>query len=185
MSEDELEEFREKMTKTQTALQNDLNKIRTGRASLAILDEIRVEYYGSPTPLNQVATMAVPESRLITIKPWDTNIIGEIEKAILKSELGVTPVNDGKIIRIPIPALTEERRRELVKVIKKMGEKIKVSLRSIRREINEKLKSMKKEKEISEDQYYTFHDEVQEITDEFIKKADTVLAEKEKQLLEL
>ena len=112
MSDDELREFREKMVKTLGAFQSDLNKIRTGRASLAILDDIRVEYYGTATPLNQVATMAVPESRLITIKPWDTTIIGELERAILKSDLGVTPVNDGKIIRITIPKLTEERRKE-------------------------------------------------------------------------
>jgi len=185
MSEDELEEFREKMAKTQSALQNDFNKIRTGRASLAILNGIRVEYYGTPTPLNQVATMAVPESRLITIKPWDTNIIGEIEKAILKSELGVTPVNDGKIIRITIPKLTEERRKELVKVVRKKGEDGKVAIRNIRREANDWYKSLEKEKAISEDELHKGLEDVQELTGEFIKRIDEILELKEKEILEI
>jgi len=135
-----------KMEKTLGALKTDLNKVRTGRASLALFDDIRVDYYGTPTPLQQMATLAVPEARLITIQPWDTTATGEIEKAILKSGLGVTPVNDGKIIRINIPRLTEERRKELVKVVKKMAEGAKVSIRNIRREANEQLKGLEKNK---------------------------------------
>jgi ribosome recycling factor len=185
MDEDALKEFREKMTKTLVAFQNDLNKIRTGRASLAIFDGIRVEYYGTPTPINQVATMAIPESRLITIKPWDTSIIGEIEKAILKSELGVTPVNDGKVIRITIPKLTEERRRELVKLVRKKGEEGKIAIRSIRREANDWYKSLEKEKDISQDELHKDLDAVQELTTEFIQKIDEILNLKEKEILEI
>ncbi|NIQ38559.1 MAG: ribosome recycling factor [Proteobacteria bacterium] len=185
MGDDELKEFREKMTKTLTAAQHDLNKIRTGRASLALFDGIRVEYYGTPTPLNQVATMAIPESRLVTIKPWDPSIIGEIEKAILKSELGVTPVNDGKIIRITIPRLTEERRKELVKVVRKKGEEGKIAIRNIRREANDWYKSLEKEKAISEDELHKSLEGIQELTSEFIEKIDEVLEQKEKEILEI
>jgi len=177
--------MRSKMEKALEDTKHEFSRVRTGRASLTLLDGIKVNYYGSVVPLNQVATLSVPESRLITIQPWDTKIIGEIEKAILKSDLGLTPTNDGKIIRIPIPTLTEERRKELVKVIKKMAEKSKITLRSIRREINDELKKMRKEKEISEDEYFTYHDEVQKITDEYIKRADNILAEKEKELMEI
>jgi len=133
-----------KMEKTIIALKTDLNKVRTGRASLALLDDIRIDYYGTSTLLNQMATLAVPEPRLITIQPWDPTTIGEIEKAILKSDLGLTPMNDGKIIRINIPRLTEERRKELVKVVKKMGEATKVALRNIRRDANDQLKGLEK-----------------------------------------
>jgi ribosome recycling factor len=185
MGDDELKEFREKMTKTLAAAQNDLNKIRTGRASLALFDGIRVEYYGTPTPLNQVATMAIPESRLVNIKPWDPSIIGEIEKAILKSELGVTPVNDGKIIRITIPRLTEERRKELVKVVRKKGEEGKIAVRNIRREANDWYKSLEKEKAISEDELHKGLEGIQELTSEFIEKIDEVLEQKEKEVLEI
>src|SRR3989304_6108325 len=129
-----------KIEKTLSSLKTDLNKIRTGRASLALFDDIRVDYYGTPTPLSQMATLSVPDPRLITIQPWDTSIIGEIEKAIFKSELGVTPASDGKIIRIAIPRLTEERRKELVKVVRKMAEGAKVAIRNIRREANDQLK---------------------------------------------
>jgi len=184
MSDDELKEFREKMVKTLTAFQSDLNKIRTGRASPAILDDIRVEYYGTPTPLNQVATMAVPESRLITIKPWDTTIIGELERAILKSDLGVTPVNDGKIIRITIPKLTEERRKELVKLVRKKGEDGKIALRNIRREANDWYRSLEKEKAISQDELHKGLDDIQGLTAEFIRKIDEILDLKEKEILE-
>jgi len=185
MSDDELKEFREKMVKTLTAFQSDLNKIRTGRASLAILDDIRVEYYGTPTPLNQVATMAVPESRLITIKPWDTTIIGELERAILKSDLGVTPVNDGKIIRITIPKLTEERRKELVKLVRKKGEDGKIALRNVRREANDWYRSLEKEKAISQDELHKGLDDIQGLTAEFIRKIDEILDLKEKEILEI
>jgi len=185
MGDDDLKEFREKMAKTLAALQNDLNKIRTGRASLAVFDGIRVDYYGTPTPISQVATMAIPESRLITIKPWDGSIIGEIEKAILKSELGVTPVNDGKIIRITIPKLTEERRKELVKVVQKKGEEGKVAIRNIRREANDWYKSLEKDKAISQDELHRRLDEVQQLTDEFIERIAEFLELKEKEILEI
>ncbi len=185
VGDDALKEFSDKMTKTLAAIQSDLNKIRTGRASLAIFDGIRVEYYGTPTPLNQVATMAIPESRLVTIKPWDISIIGEIEKAILKSELGVTPINDGKIIRITIPKLTEERRKELVKLVRKKGEEGKVAIRNIRREANDSYRALEKEKAISEDELHKGLEEIQELTNEFIKKMDEILEEKEREILEV
>ena len=174
-----------KMEKTLFSLKTDLNKIRTGRASLALFDDIRVDFYGTPTPLNQMATLSVPEPRLITIQPWDTSITSEIEKAILKSELGVTPASDGKIIRIVIPRLTEERRKELVKVVKKMAEGTKVAIRNIRRETNDQLKGMEKNKKISQDQLHQWMDKVQKSTDQFIEKVDGVLAAKEKEILEI
>jgi ribosome recycling factor len=164
---------------------HEFSRVRTGRASLSLLDGIKVNYYGSVAPLNQVATLAVPDSRLITIQPWDTKIIGDIEKAIMRSDLGLTPSTDGKIIRIPIPALTEERRKDLVKVIGKAAEKAKVTIRNIRRDMNEKLKTLKKDKAISEDEYFTYHDEVQKITDEYVERSDELLAEKEKELMEI
>jgi ribosome recycling factor len=174
-----------KMEKTLTSLKTDLNKVRTGRASLALFDDIRINYYGTPTPLNQMATLAVPESRLITVQPWDTTMIGEIEKAILKSGLGVTPAVDGKIIRITIPRLTEERRKELVKLVRKMAEGAKVSIRNIRREANEQLKGLEKDKKISQDQLHQWMDKVQTSTDKFIEKVDEVLTAKEKEILEI
>ena len=178
-------ELRENMELSIDNTEQEFSRVRTGRASLNLLDGIKVSYYGSVVPINQMANLAVPESRLITIQPWDTKTIGDIEKAILKSDLGLTPTNDGKIIRIPIPALTEERRKDLVKVIKKMAEKAKVSLRNIRRDTNETLKTMKKDKEISEDEYFQFLDEVQKITDEFIGRVDTIFAKKEQELMEI
>jgi len=174
-----------KMEKTLSSLKTDLNKIRTGRASLALFDDIRVDYYGTPTPLNQMATLSIPEPRLITVQPWDASTMGEIEKAILKSELGVTPANDGKIIRITLPRLTEERRKELVKVVKKMAEGAKVAVRNIRREANDQLKGWEKNKKISQDQLHQWMDKVQKSTDQFIEKVDSVLAAKEKEILEI
>ena len=184
MIESIYDETRESMGKSVIALKNELKRVRTGRASLSILDGIKVDYYGTPTPLNQMATLAVPESRLITIQPWDASVIKEIEKAILKSDLGLTPSSDGKIIRISIPALTEERRKELVKVVRKICEDYKVSIRNIRRDSNELLKSMKKDGEISEDDAFKSQDEVQKITDEHIKRVDDCFDEKEKEILE-
>ncbi|MEJ2165938.1 MAG: ribosome recycling factor [Desulfobacterales bacterium] len=177
-------ETRESMEKSIAALERDLKRLRTGRASLSILDGIKVDYYGTMTPLNQMATLAVPESRLITIQPWDMSMIKEIEKALLKSDLGLTPSNDGKIIRIAIPPLTEERRKELVKVVHKMCEDYKISLRNIRRDSNDLLKSMKKDGEISEDDLYKAQDQVQKITDEQIKVIDACFKDKEKEILE-
>jgi len=184
MIESIYQETRDNMGKSIDALKNEFNKVRTGRASLTILDGIRVDYYGTMTPLNQMATLSVPESRLITIQPWDVSVIKEIEKAILKSDLGLTPSNDGKIIRISIPPLTEERRKELVKVINKMSEDHKIAIRNIRRDSNELLKGLKKDGDISEDDAFKAQDQVQKITDENIKLIDDVNKEKEKEILE-
>ena len=184
MIEEIYDETRVSMGKSVDALKKELNRMRTGRASLSILDGIRVDYYGTLTPLNQMATLAVPESRLITIQPWDVSVIKEVEKAILKSDLGLTPSNDGKIIRISIPQLTEERRKELVKVVHKICEDHKVSVRNVRRDSNELLKSMKKDGEISEDDAFKSQDQIQKITDEHIKLIDECYQEKEKEILE-
>lgn len=184
MIEDIYQETRENMGKSVDDLKREFKKVRTGRASLSILDGIRVNYYGTPTPLNQMATLAVPESRLITIQPWDVSGIKEIEKAILKSDLGLTPSSDGKIVRIAIPPLTEERRKELVRVINKMSEEHKVAVRNIRRDSNEMLKDLKKEGDISEDEAFKAQDQVQKITDDHINLVDQITKEKEKEILE-
>jgi ribosome recycling factor len=184
MIEDIYQETRENMGKSVDDLKREFKKVRTGRASLSILDGIRVNYYGTPTPLNQMATLAVPESRLITIQPWDVSGIKEIEKAILKSDLGLTPSSDGKIIRIAIPPLTEERRKELVRVINKMSEEHKVAVRNIRRDANDMLKDLKKEGDISEDEAFKAQDQVQKITDDHINLVDQITKEKEKEILE-
>ena len=184
MKEEILSECRQKMNKTIESLKKDFMRIRTGRASTAFLDGIRVQCYDTQMPLDQVASLSVPESRLITVKPWDLTIMGEIEKAILKSELGLTPVNDGKIIRIPIPPLSEERRKDLAKLAKKMAEEGKIAVRNHRRDANELLKELKNEKEISEDDLFRSQEEVQKITDEFIKKIDDLSAEKEQEIME-
>ncbi|MFZ7110972.1 MAG: ribosome recycling factor [Desulfatiglandales bacterium] len=184
MKEQILSDTREKMGKAVEALRRDFNRIRTGRASTTLLEGIKVDCYDTQMPLDQVASLSVPESRLITIKPWDLSVMGEIEKSILKSELGLTPMNDGKMIRIPIPPLTEERRKELAKLAKKMAEEGKISVRNHRRESNEFLKELKNEKEISEDEFFKAQEEVQKITDEFIKKVDDITAEKEKEIME-
>ena len=178
------EDVKDRMHKTLTALDRDLKKVRTGRASTALLDGIRVDYYGTPTPLNQVASISVPEARLLLIQPWDSQVVGAIEKAILKSELGLTPMSDGKVIRIAIPPLSEERRKDLVKVVRKMAEENKVALRNIRRDANEMLKDLKKDKEISEDDFFRAQEEVQKITDDYIKNIDETVGVKEKEILE-
>jgi ribosome recycling factor len=185
MLNDVYADTRDRMKKVIDNLERDFKRVRTGRASVSLLDGIRVDYYGTSTPLNQIATLTVPEPRSITIQPWDTAAIGEVEKAIQKSELGLTPMNDGKIIRIGIPPLTEERRRDLVKVVRKMAEESKVALRNIRRDSNEMLKDLKKDKAISEDEQFRGQDEIQKITDDFIKQADAVYAGKEKEILEV
>ncbi len=172
-----------RMDKAIDAFTRDLSRVRTGRASPALLDGITVEYYGTAMPLNQVASVAVPESRLITIQPWDANVLPDIEKAILKSGLGLNPTNDGKIIRVSVPPLTEERRKELVKLVKKMAEDCRVAIRNIRRDAIERLKSMKKDKEISEDQFFKFQEEVQKVTDDHIKGVDVVLEKKEQEIM--
>ncbi len=184
MKDEVLAEVREKMSKSVEALNKDFRRIRTGRASTALLEGIKVDCYETQMPLEQVASVSVPESRLITIKPWDQSVIGEIEKAILKSELGLTPMNDGKIIRISIPPLTEERRKELAKLAKKMAEDGKISVRNHRREANEMLKELKNDKEISEDEMFKAQEEVQKITDEFVEKIDELTEQKEKEIME-
>ena len=178
------QETRERMDKSISALKNELKRVRTGRASLSLLDGIRVDYYGTQTPLNQMASLSVPESRLITIQPWDTSVINSIEKAILKSDLGLTPASDGKIIRISIPPLTEDRRKELVKLVNKICEEHKVAVRNIRRDSNDMVKEFKKEGEVSEDEAFKAQDEIQKITDTHIEKIDGIYQEKEKEILE-
>lgn len=177
-------ETKTSMQKAVDALQKELDRVRTGRASLTLLDGIRVDYYGTLTPLNQMASLAVPESRLITIQPWDATAIKEIEKAILKSDLGLTPASDGKLIRIAIPPLTEERRKELVKVVHKACEEHKVGVRNVRRDSNEMIKGLKKEGDVAEDDAFKAQDEIQKITDTFIAKIDAVYKDKEKEILE-
>ena len=179
------EELKENMEKHIEFLKKSFNKVRTGRASTALLDGIRVEYYGTLTPLNQVATLSVPESQLIIISPWDGSVIGNIEKAIQKSELSLVPTNDGKIIRISIPPLTEERRKELVKIVKKMAEECKINLRNSRRDANNQLKKLEKEGEMSEDNLHDHQNEVQTITDDFIKMTDDILSDKEQDIMEI
>ncbi|MBF0451121.1 MAG: ribosome recycling factor [Candidatus Magnetomorum sp.] len=178
------EETKDKMEVSRDGFTKELQKVRTGRASLSLLDGIRVDYYGTRTPLSQMSTLSVPESRLITIQPWDASVIGDIEKAILKSDLGLTPANDGKIIRLSIPPLTEERRKELVKKVNKMGEERKITIRTLRREANEMFKKLKKDGDITEDELFKGQDEVQKITNEFIEKVDGLCKEKEKEILE-
>lgn len=173
------------MKKAIEATVKGFNGIRTGRASLALLDGLMVDAYGSPpVPINQVAGLAVPETRLITVQPWDTSLLPVIEKAILKSDLGVTPTNDGKLIRIPIPALTEERRKELVKVVRKIAEEGRVAVRNARRDANESLKRKEREKEASEDEVKKGQDMIQVVTNRLTKEIDGLLAKKEKEIME-
>ena len=167
------------------SVRSDLAKIRTGKATPAILDGIVVDYYGTPTPLKQVANVSAPEPRLLVIQPWEKRLLGDIEKAILKSDLGLNPASDGIVIRIPIPALTEDRRHSLVKVAKKVGEDGKIAIRNIRRDANDKLKKAEKSHDISEDEMHLTQDKIQEITNDFIKKIDDILTLKEKEILEI
>jgi ribosome recycling factor len=183
MKDEVLTETRRKMDKVLEVMARDLSRVRTGRASVALLEGIKVECYGTTMPISQVASLAAPESRLLTVQPWDTTVMADIEKAILKSDLGLNPANDGKIIRLPIPALTTERRKDLVKMVKKMEEEAKVALRNVRREANEDLKEMKKEKLLAEDDAHRGTDEVQKITDEYTKKVEVQATEKEKEIM--
>ena len=175
----------ERMQTSIEALKKKFGTVRTGRASLSLLDGLAVDYYGTPTPVQQVASLSIPDSRQLLIQPWEQKIIPEIEKAIMKSDLGLTPMNDGKLIRINIPALTEERRKQLVKVVKKEAEDAKVAVRNIRRDINDELKRLEKEKHVSEDEIKKEHDEIQKITDSFIKKVEELLEHKEKEIMEV
>ncbi|MBA3013362.1 MAG: ribosome recycling factor [Proteobacteria bacterium] len=180
-----ISEMRDKMAKSIEAYRRELTKIRTGRASLSIFDGIKVESYGSKMPLNQVASITIPESRMIVIQPWDTQLINVIDKAILKANIGLNPVSDGKVIRLSIPQLTEDRRKDLVKQVKKIGEEFKVAVRNNRRDAIDIAKKMKKDKEISEDDLFTLQDSAQKETDAFIKQIDDSMAEKEKEVMEV
>lgn len=173
-----------KMDKSLSLLSQELGKLRTGRASPALLDGIKVDYYGSTLPLNQLSSISVPEPRLLVIQPWDKAALEAIEKALFKSAVGVTPNNDGNVIRLAIPPLTTERRDELVKLCLKLGEDTKIAIRNIRRDANSEIKKEEKEKKISEDQSYKTQDEVQNITNEFVEKVDELLKKKEKEIRE-
>lgn len=185
MKDQIFQKLQDDMEKTISALDKSLSRVRTGRASVSLLDGIKVDYYGTPTPIAQVATLSVPESRLIVIAPWDATIIGAIEKAIQKSDLGLMPSNDGKIIRLAIPQLTEERRKELVKVVKKMAEEAKIKLRNARRDANEELKDVKKNSKMAEDELFAAQEEVQKVTNNRIDKIDKILGVKEKEIMEI
>jgi len=185
MVEEVHQEMKASMEKSIDILQKDLRRIRTGRASLALLDGIMVDYYGSPTPINQLATLSIPEPRQIVIQPWDSHAIQDIEKALLKSELGLTPMNDGKVVRIALPPLTAERRRDLVKIVKKLAEEYKVQVRNHRRDANEMLKELKKDKTISEDDLHREQERVQKMTDEYVAKVESIVADKEKEIMEI
>jgi len=185
MSSEVILEMADKMENSLEAFKTELTRIRTGRASLSLLDGIKVDAYSSLMPLNQVGTLTIPESRQIVIQPWDPQVMPAIEKAILKSELGLTPVNDGKVIRINIPQLTEARRKELVKIVKKTAEEFRVAIRNHRRDAIDSFKKQKKDKEISEDEQFKLQDEAQKETDIFITKIDEVAAEKENEVMEV
>lgn len=174
-----------RMEKALGDLQHDIGSIRTGRASVSILDHVRVDYYGTPTPINQLANLHVPEPSLITVQPWDISQIGPIEKAIRAANLGLNPGNDGKLVRIPIPPLTEERRKELVKQLHGVAENHRVSLRNIRRDSNESVKKLLKDKTITEDDDRRAHDEIQKMTDSYMQKLDIAAKTKEKEILEI
>lgn len=179
------EEAEKKMKKTVEVFIKEIGTMRAGRAVPSLLDKITVDYYGTPTPLNQLAGISAPEPRLLVIQPWDKNAIGDIEKAILKSDLGLTPVNDGNVIRLSIPQLTEERRKELVKTIRKKAEEARVAIRNIRREINDAIKSLEKEGSITEDERRIGQDNIQDITNAQIKEIDLFLENKEKEIMEV
>lgn len=174
-----------RMQKAIESFKKDLSRIRTGRATPALFDGITVDYYGSPLPINQVANISIPEARMLVIQPWEKNMMQPIEKAILTSDLGLNPQNDGNLIRVPIPPLSEERRKELFKSCKKTGEESKVAIRNIRRDANEKLKKAEKEKEATQDEVKKGLDEIQKLTDKFVKKVDELLDQKEKEIMEV
>lgn len=185
MLKDILSKADEKMTKTIAMLKKELSSMKAGRANPAMLDKIEAEYYGAMTPINQLANISVPESRILAIQPWDKSSIKAIEKAILKSDLGINPSNDGEIIRLIIPELTEETRKNIVKNVKKVGEESKVAIRGIRRDSNEKIKALKKNSEISEDDIKKAEDDIQKKTDNYIKEVDKVVEAKEKEIMSL
>lgn len=175
----------QKMESTISVLHREIVGVRTGRASAALAEGIKVDYYGTPTPIKQMATIATPEPRTITIQPWDASQLKAIEKAVFNSDLGITPANDGKIIRLAIPLLTEERRKELTRLVKKMGEENKIAVRNVRREAMERIKKCLKNKEISEDDERKVEEKIQKITDDFIERIDSTIANKEKEIMEI
>nr|WP_106784250.1 ribosome recycling factor [Lysinibacillus timonensis] len=183
MAKEVINQAKEKMNKSISAFTRELASIRAGRASASLLDRITVDYYGAPTPVNQLAGVTVPEARLLVITPYDKSILGEIEKAIMKSDIGITPTNDGNIIRLTIPQLTEERRKDLVKVVKKEAEEAKIAIRNVRRDANDDLKKLEKNGEITEDGLRGFSEDIQKLTDEFISKIDDLAKDKEKEIL--
>ncbi len=185
MHETVVSELKTRIDRTLDDLRRELGKIRTGRANLSVLDSVRVNYYGTPTPLTGVASLSVPEPRLITIKPWDKGLIKEIERGLKEANLGINPMNDGEIIRLPIPPLTEERRKEIAKQVRSKGEEHKVAIRNERRDANEKLKELLKKKSISEDDLKRASDKVQKETDQGIARVDEVLQKKEKEVMEV
>ena len=180
-----LSETRTEMRKSVEAFRDETLTVRTGRANVSLLDSIRVEYYGSQVPINQVANVGSPEPRLIVIQPWDKTVIPQIEKGIMSSNLGLVPANDGTNIRLPIPQLTEERRKEIVKIVKHMAEEGRISVRNARRDANDLLKEAQKEGDVPEDESKKGQEEVQKLTDEFIKEIDGILAEKEEEIMEV
>ncbi|WP_269919122.1 ribosome recycling factor [Caldifermentibacillus hisashii] len=185
MAKQVMADANERMTKAVQAYTRELASIRAGRASASLLDKIAVEYYGVPTPINQLASISTPEARLLMIQPYDKSIVSDVEKAIMKSDLGLNPTSDGSVIRIAIPPLTEERRKELVKLVKKESEEAKVAIRNIRRDANDDLKKLEKNGELTEDDLRGYTDDVQKLTDEFIAKIDQITKEKEKEILEV
>lgn len=178
-------DVKKRMTSTVESFKQELARVRTGRASTALISHIKVAYYGNPTPLNQIATLSAPEPQLLVVQPFDRSALGEIEKAIQKADLGLNPSNDGKVVRVPVPPLTEERRKEMVKLLKKMAEDNKIAVRNVRRDGNEGFKTREKSKEITEDQSRKGQAEVQKLTDQFISQIDGLLAAKEKEILEV
>ena len=185
MAKQVLANTKEKMEKAVSSLSRELASVRAGRASANLLDKLSVDYYGAPTPVNQLASISVPEARLLVIQPYDKSVLADIEKAILKSDLGLTPANDGSLIRLSIPALTEERRKDLVKLVKKYSEESKVAIRNIRRDGNDDLKKLEKNGEITEDELRGNTENIQKLTDEYIVKIDQVAKDKEKEIMEV
>ena len=185
MEKEAISAMKAHMEKSVDSLRKEFQKIRTGRATTSLLDDIKVDDYGTPTPINQLATLAIPESRTITLQPWEAKLIPLIEKAIMKSDIGLTPANDGKLIRLVLPPLTEERRKDIVKGLKKLSEEAKIAIRNIRRDAIDNLKKLEKDKKITEDDLKRSEKEVQDVTNSFVAKIDEVLAHKEKEVMEV
>ena len=185
MLDEAVKDAKDRMEKTLDSTKSELDKVRTGRANPAILEAVRVDYYGSKVPLKQVANIGIPEPRLITVQPWDRNVLGDIEKAILKADIGITPNNDGHVIRLPIPSLTEERRKDMVRLIHQLGEDGKVAIRNVRRDVIDQLRKAQKDHEISEDEEFNGGIDIQKVTDEYVKLIDEALKSKEEEIMEV